>query len=522
MSIVLPRSREQIARLLATTGYTPAASELTILMDWLGEADDRSVERALARAGERAAFEAIARFDASAPPLRARLVAVVGRIAVGTANPDFAQFVRARLDDLDPTTRRRAVSALGKLGDGAAEPALLGLLERADTPAEKKVIVEALGKVGTERSLLALEALHTADGEEARVVREALAKLRRSSARLETSRIDLSRRPEQAVSVLLHVRAGLERLLVSELGAKLEPRMVGPGRVGVRLAAPLETLFSARTFLHLGFPLAPCPEGDDAVVSALTSPESMRILRALTAGPIRYRIEWADKGHRRAATYRVAEEIAKREPDLVNDPRSPMWEAVVTLRNGRTHVELWPVGVVDARFAYRVRTVPASSHPTIAAALARLANAEPRDVVWDPFVGAGAELVERAQLGPCRALYGSDVDGAALDAARANLDAAGVKATLALGDARSFRPPEPVTLLITNPPMGRRLMEKKSVGPMLERAFESFAWALAPTGRVVWVAPPGVTIAGFSVRSRVPIDMGGFTAEIQVLSRRRQ
>jgi precorrin-6B methylase 2 len=336
------------------------------------------------------------------------------------------------------------------------------------------------------------------------------------------SRIDLGHRPKEPVRVLLHVRAGLEKLLVAEIDPKLEPRIVGPGRVGVWLAGPIGSLFAARTFLHVGFPLAPWPAGDDAVVQALTSPESMRILRALTVGPLRYRIEWAEAGHRRGATYRVADAIAKREPHLVNDPRSPMWEAVVTLRGDRTHVELWPVGAVDPRFLYRVRTVPASSHPTIAAALARLAGADPRDVVWDPFVGAGAELVERARLGPCRAVYGSDVDGAALDAARANLDAAGVSATLVLGDARTFRPPEPVTLLVTNPPMGRRLMEKKSVGPMLEKAFESFARALAPSGRVVWVAPPGVTISGFSVRTRMPIDMGGFTAEIQVLSPRAQ
>ena len=31
------------------------------------------------------------------------------------------------------------------------------------------------------------------------------------------------------------------------------------------------------------------------------------------------------------------------------------------------------------------------------------------DLVWDPFVGSGTELCERALLGPYRALVGSDL-----------------------------------------------------------------------------------------------------------------
>ena len=74
--------------------------------------------------------------------------------------------------------------------------------------------------------------------------------------------------------------------------------------------------------------------------------------------------------------------------------------SVVREKGQRATVELWPRGLPDPRFAYRVAHVPASSHPTLAAALARVAGARPDDVVWDPFVGAATELVERARLGP--------------------------------------------------------------------------------------------------------------------------
>src|SRR5205823_12588543 len=101
----------------------------------------------------------------------------------------------------------------------------------------------------------------------------------------------------------------------------------------------------------------------------------------------------------------------------------------------RIFVELWPRGILDPRFAYRKHTLAASSHPTIAAALARAGGVRADDVVWDPFVGSAMELIERARLGPYGALYGTDTDAGALARARDNVGAAGVaRRELLLGD----------------------------------------------------------------------------------------
>src|SRR5947207_4079330 len=59
-------------------------------------------------------------------------------------------------------------------------------------------------------------------------------------------------------------------------------------------------------------------------------------------------------------------------------------------------------------FRSRVADVAAASHPTIAAALARVAGTAPDEVVWDPFCGSGAELVERGRLGSARLLGTED------------------------------------------------------------------------------------------------------------------
>jgi tRNA G10 N-methylase Trm11 len=213
---------------------------------------------------------------------------------------------------------------------------------------------------------------------------------------------------------------------------------------------------------------------------------------------------------------------------LVNDPTAALWEAVVSAGEDESgevvRLELWPRGLVDERFSYRRATLPASSHPTTAAALARVAGVVASDVVWDPFVGAGTELVERALLGPYADLYGSDIDGRALDAALENLRAAGVtRFRLSEGDARTSGPPKRPSLVLTNPPFGRRNLRRDAIHPLLGAVLRNVAGRLAEGGRLVWVSPvPRATVdlareAGFSLRRSLPVDLGGVPAEIQEL-----
>jgi predicted RNA methylase len=340
--------------------------------------------------------------------------------------------------------------------------------------------------------------------------------------------VDLARRPLSKTPVLLHVRAGLEALLLDELAAEVadpSARMVGRGRVSTTLDGPLSTLFAARTFLHLGFPLPPEPvaQGDvaSAVARSLTSATSWDIMRALTRGPVRYRLEWGDRGRTRGQTARVAGAVQEARPELHNDSRDALWQVVVSERRGRVFLELWP-RVQDPRFVYRRRTLPASSHPTIAAAIARVGGARPSDVVWDPFVGSGIELCERAHLGPFARLYGTDLSAEAIAAARENLRAAGITAArLEVGDARHAHPPHGLSLVLTNPPFGRRVLERDAVGPLLSAVIEKSSRSLEKGGRLVWISPlKDETVAmaeshGFRVASRTMVDVGGLDGELQ-------
>jgi 23S rRNA G2445 N2-methylase RlmL len=260
----------------------------------------------------------------------------------------------------------------------------------------------------------------------------------------------------------------------------------------------------------------------EAIVRALTDPRALAILRAFTeGGPIRFRLAWTRGGHRRALAWRCAELVAAATKELVNDPTASTWEVVVDDHEDRVAIELVPRGFADDRFAYRTATVPASSHPTLAAALVRLVPPRPDDVVWDPFAGAGAELVERARLGPYRSLTGTDLESDAIAAARVNLAAAGVSdASLVVADALTFDPGR-VTLIVTNPPMGRRVQRGKHA-ELLERFAERAGRLLAPGGALVWAAPDPTRLharaarAGLVLERSFTVDMGGFPAELSV------
>jgi len=218
------------------------------------------------------------------------------------------------------------------------------------------------------------------------------------------------------------------------------------------------------------------------------------------------------------------EAIRAELPALMNDTRAPTWEISVVRDARAPHLLLFPLAFEDPRFGYRRRDVRAASHPTIAAALARAAEVRSDDVVWDPFVGSGLELVERAKLGPYRALLGSDLDPAALDAARENLTAAGLDAELRVGNAIELRPPG-VSLILSNPPMGRRLVRDRSLGDLLDAFIGNAARTLVPGGRLVWLSPLAertrirATSLGLRARSGPRVDLGGFDVELQTFQR---
>jgi 23S rRNA G2445 N2-methylase RlmL len=529
--------KRDLAAAVRSPGFTPSVRDAAALVAMLASDDDdelANVERALVRLGD-AALDALERARDTKPPMRARVVRAIGRRAAESERAR-AMLVVALGDD-DVKTRRNAIVALGKVhvaedaraAAAALEDALLAAWDRETRVDVHRSLAASLGKIGGARALERLRAIATDDAELRRIVDRAMMMLDRTSTRGEESGVDDARAPAIPTQVLLHCRDGVEKLLAEEAELMFEARVSRPGRVVATLRGPMRELWSLRTMTRFGFPLPQQwlrdgEDAGDALVRAIASQEAKRIFATFTRGAVRYRIAWGGGGHRRAVVWRSAKRIAEIEPMYVNDPTDSTWEVVVHQQRRFVDVEVMP-RLDDPRFAYRVGDVPAASHPTLAAALARVAGVRADDVVWDPFVGSGTELVERARAGAFARLVGTDVDAEAIATAQANLDAAGVRAELVNADATTFAP-RGVTLVISNPPMGRRVVRTTELGKLLDRIVDRAAELLAPGGRLVWISPFGertrarAEAAGLVVDYVQDVDMGGFVAELQRIKKK--
>jgi hypothetical protein len=466
----------------------------------------------------------------------ARLVGALGLMA-RAGDAAARAVVIARAADPAVRVRRAAIGALGKLG-GDVDDARAVVIARWDasdvTPDERRTLAEALGKLGGDEAMKRLRAATAGDDSElARRRDRAVLMADRSARRDATSEIVADRAPPAPVTVRLACRPGLGVLLVEELAALgMSPRAVGDHAAEIEMVGSWSTLFASRLWatasVRLPFGTASKParravpradrvEDPDAlgaaIVAAIVRPEVRALLAAWTNGPIRWRLGFA-KGHKRSIVWRVARDVTAAAPELVNDPTATTWEFVVDDEAGT--LDLVPRRLADTRWAWRVAEVPAASHPSVAAALVHVAGVRSGETVWDPFCGSGLELVEAAKRGA--RVCGSDLDEAALDAARANCKAAGVDATLALSDARVYSP-HPVDAIITNPPLGSRV--RIDAAALLVDALDNFERQLGPTGRLVWITPaprkttPKAESLGMRRTRSLPVDLGGVRGQLE-------
>jgi SAM-dependent methyltransferase len=450
---------------------------------------------------------------------RARLVGVLGLLARGGDAEARAQVI-ARSGDPAARVRKAAAIALGKLGGDDARAALIARWDAGDAPPEeRRALAEALGKVGGDDALARLRGLApSADGELMRRRDRAVLMADRTARRDEDSRIIGDVAPPAPITVQLGCRPGLGSLLLEELAALgIAAQPLGDRGAELRLARPFAALFAARLWATaaIPIPLAAAADLATAIVQTITAPATLALLRGWTRGPIRWRLGF-ERGHKRAIVWRVARDVTAAVPALINDPTATTWDFLVD-DEART-LALVPRRLDDPRFAYRVADIPAASHPTVAAALAWLAEPRAGDRVWDPFCGSGLELIERARRGPTRALIGSDLEASAIEAAHRNLAAAGVAAELACADARSHTPGS-VDLILTNPPLGSRV--QLDAAALLVAALPNFVRALAPGGRLVWLTPsprktsPVAEQLGLRRTRSLPVDLGGVRGQVE-------
>ena len=426
-------------------------------------------------------------------------------------------WLRALLKDPCEKIRRYAMAALPKLGAGADdETELLALMKQTTGEREKKFLGESLEKIGGAATLQQIPNLSARTEQ----------KVKASIARTEQPSIIQLDRPLTQVSQLrIHLRGrdGLESIVRSEVEEcalrsgkfRIISTTKGLVEIAPTAAFTLGDLYAMRCFGTIGFVLGRA--GAD-LPQTITAPSTRRLFEAFTEGSIRYRLEFIGKGHQRAAVRDIAMRAFAICPEILNDSQQAPW--MVEVRDDT--VELRPRISPDPRFAYRQHDVPAASHPPLAACMARLVGKTDDEVVWDPFCGSGVELVERALLGGVREVHGTDLSEQALDFARANLAAAGLgklPAHFACTDFRRYTGLRPgsATLVISNPPMGRRVPIPNMRG-LFQDLLEKSAEVLKPGGRLIFPNPLKMDSPprGLKLVSREPVDLGGFQCKLEL------
>jgi 23S rRNA G2445 N2-methylase RlmL len=428
------------------------------------------------------------------------------------------------LGDHVTRVRRLAARWLGERGGESARAGLRDALSRADRADDRRALLRALAPLGALAESEVAE-LHALGEERASLVakRASASPSRRVVASLGT--------PREPVTLHWRCRRGLEEIVASEIAKRLgipalERTVAGVVAREVTLG-PAEAL-TVRTASSVAVELG-CAEDRDAVFGLLRGREGSVAARWLGLERPRFRVEWVDElGRPRRAEPGAAWAFAAAFPGdgsgFVNDPRrSDLTLRVETCGARRVLLEPNDSLGLDTRFAYRRADVPAASSPPLAAALVRVTEPQPEDIVWDPFVGSGLELCERALLGPARGLYGTDVDPHAIAKAQANLAAIlpeGQQATLVVGDFRRRRV-EGVSVIVTNPPMGRRVLEGQDLDRLMMELVATASHSLVPGGRLVLLSPrPRASAREASARGleqgvEARVDLGGFDAWLQ-------
>ncbi|HVP80480.1 MAG TPA: hypothetical protein VMV04_21560, partial [Thermodesulfobacteriota bacterium] len=424
----------------------------------------------------------MARFNRSPPEERIKRVAVIRAAGTvfsesGTAKQktEVRSWLVRLLQDPSEKVRRYAMTALPKLGAGPIEEeALLSLLRTTTVERERKYLGQALEKIGGTATLNVVTGVRGFLPQTEQKAKASVARKERPSVvRMDRILSDFTR-----LRIQLHCRKGLEEIVRDEVKeykakhGKFRVVETGRGLVSITPMAPfsLDDLYALRCFATAGFFLGRVRgqnpiESVDALAAMITSSVSRSVLVAFTEGSIRYRLEFVSKGHQRGAVRLLASRAYAMCPDILNDPRSAPWSMDLHPTGHGISVELRPKLTPDPRFAYRKDDIRAASHPPLAACMARLGGRVNPEIVWDPFCGSGLELIERALLGGVQRIYGTDLSPDAVAISRANFAAAhvkGVEVKLACCDFRNYTEveglgPQSLTLMITNPPMGRRI-----------------------------------------------------------------
>lgn len=227
----------------------------------------------------------------------------------------------------------------------------------------------------------------------------------------------------------------------------MSPKKIGD-YIGVTRLADFNDIYKTRAFCEAFIYLGQCNK--EELPQFLASREKAIVQRTGVTG---YRLEVKSVSHE--VRLDVIRKCIAAMNVLVNTPSAYSIEIMLDIHDDNAQVFLNPL--VDKRFDYRKKSVPASINPGVAACVCNYASEffNPDARVLDNFCGSGTMLFERGFY-PHHTLTGVDINLSAIDAASENNRFASARPQFHYMDALKFTAKK-YDEVITNMPFGLRV-----------------------------------------------------------------
>lgn len=434
-----------------------------------------------------------------------------------SANPDILPAVRKHLVSSSPKLRRNSARLIGQLSRSEQDAQLLiECLQSEEQRYVRPSLLLSLGSIGGEAAQAALDAYTPAPPADE-------TELKHYNEECEALRL-------ARVSAVAH-----EKHKFIGLDCPYEIELTSPDRLSEQLRDELDDLgyraydvrrssvlvntddynglFSARCFSEALFLIARGISENPPTIARIAKEFMLNFMSSTHDGkpPYRYRIELMGEIEDKTAYKHALRDLIDCDT-LINAPSNYEVELRIVACGNASRLYLKLFTHRDDRFFYRKETIPASMHPSTAAAILRLAeeyltiNAR----VIDPCCGSGTLLIERGLLSPCAALTGVDISHAAIDAARKNANFAAIRgvkqAKFVCNDILRFECKRQYDELICNLPFGNRVGTHSSCEKLYEGLLNSFP-LLLKRGGIAVLYTMEFTLLKALIRERPGIDL---------------
>lgn len=417
---------------------------------------------------------------------------------------DGEMFVSCLQED-DPKVRKNAAALLGDLQLKKTAEAIYKAYEKEETLFVKSTLLNALDKTNAYPYLSELEARYkelcavTPKENEKKHLQEELRALERILRNEGADKNHTFVGWKEKLTVILTTNPIYRELTAKELQEKHLAYRIALSPLGITAQIDdLQAVTQIRTFRELLFPLKlgqTVTQSDEPEVlgKALALSNILPLLKKThkEEGPFYFRLELRNgmsleerSKYTKKVSYAI-ENASNRQ--LLNSTEQYEYEIrILVNKDGELRAFLKMTTLPMERFEYRKESIAASIHPSSAAMLMELAKPYLKEEaqILDPCCGVGTMLTERHKILPAREIYGIDIYGDAVEKAKINCEAAGMRVNFIHRDYFDFKHAYLFDEIIANMPVrGKKTKEEQDA--FYEKFFSKSEELLVPGGTMI-------------------------------------